>query len=96
VVAGAALGCRPTGLSSATGVVIAADGPSAAYVDTFRLRTAAGEQLEFSVGTLDLSSGGLPAPHLREHLVSGEPITVYYSTDGGTLVAQRYIDAPPS
>jgi hypothetical protein len=58
------------------------------------LRTADGEQLDFTVGTLDLSAGGLPAPHLREHLVSGVPITVYYSTDGGTLQALRYIDAP--
>jgi len=49
----------------------------------------------FDVGTLDLSGGGLPAPHLREHLVSGVPITVYYTFDGNADVAQRYIDAPP-
>jgi hypothetical protein len=77
-------------------VVISADGPSAADVDTFRLRTADGQLLEFNVGPLDLSAGGLPAPHLREHLVSGVPITVYYSNDSGTLVARRYIDAPPA
>jgi hypothetical protein len=76
--------------------VIAADGPTAADVDTFRLRTTQGDQLDFSVGTLDLSAGGLPAPHLREHLVSGVPITVYYTNDDGVLVAHRYIDAPPS
>jgi hypothetical protein len=76
--------------------VISADGPSAADVDTFRLRTVDGQQLEFEVAPLDLSSGGLPAPHIREHLVSGEPITVFYSTESGVLVAHRYIDAPPS
>lgn len=91
-----AVACRPTGLSSATGVVIAADGPSAADVDTFRLRTTDGQLYEFIVGALDLSGGGLPAPHIREHLVSGVPITVYYSTENGTLTARRYIDAPPS
>ncbi len=77
-------------------MVIAADGPSAADVDTFRLRTSDGQLYEFAVGALDLTGGGLPAPHLREHLVSGVPITVYYSNDGGTLTARRYIDAPPS
>lgn len=77
-------------------MVIAADGPSAADVDTFQLRTPDGQLLEFNVAALDLSSGGLPAPHLREHLVSGVPITVFYSTDNGMLVAHRYIDAPPS
>jgi len=65
-------------------------------VDTFQLRTSDGQLLDFEVAALDLSSGGLPAPHLREHLVSGAPITVYYSNDNGTLVAHRYIDAPPS
>ena len=45
--------------------------------------------LQFTVGRLDLSNGGLPAPHLREHLVSGIPITVYYYY--GTEVI-RYID----
>lgn len=44
--------------------------------------------LQFTVGRLDLSNGGLPAPHLREHLVSGVPITVFYY---GTEVI-RYID----
>lgn len=73
----------------ATGVVIAADGPNAAQVDTFSLRTSEGQVLQFTVGRLDLSNGGLPAPHLREHLVSGEPITVYYY---GTEII-RYMDA---
>jgi hypothetical protein len=95
VAAVAAGGCRSTGLSSATGVVIAVDGPIAADVDGFRLRTAEGQLMEFSVGPLDLSGGGLPAPHIREHLVSGVPITVYYATENGSLVAKRYIDAPP-
>ena len=48
----------------------------------------------FQVGTLDLSRGGLPAPHLREHLVSGEPITVEYRVEDGEKVATRYVDAP--
>ena len=62
-------------------------------MDRFSLRTDVGEVLVFQVGTLDLSRGGLPAPHLREHLVSGEPITVEYRTDAGEKVATRYVDA---
>jgi glucose/arabinose dehydrogenase len=73
----------------ATGVVIAADGPSAAEVDRFTLRTADGQALQFTVGRLDLTNGGLPSAHLREHMVSGEPITVYYY---GTEII-RYTDA---
>lgn len=74
----------------ATGVVIAADGPSATDVDRITLRTSDGEILQLTVAVLDLRNGGLPAPHLREHLVSGEPILAfYYGTD---LV--RYVDEP--
>ncbi len=47
------------------------------------MRTNDGQVVAFDVGTLDLSGGGLPAPHLREHLVSGVPITVYYSAENG-------------
>ncbi|MEX2547412.1 MAG: hypothetical protein WD830_06430 [Chloroflexota bacterium] len=89
-------GCRPAvATQSATGVVISADGPDAAQVDHFNLRTNAGQVMTFTVGRLDLASGGLPAPHLREHLVSGVPITVYYLVEDGENVASRYIDAPP-
>ncbi|HUR16671.1 MAG TPA: hypothetical protein VMZ33_05260 [Candidatus Limnocylindrales bacterium] len=44
---------------------------------------------EYSVGTLDLSGGGLPAAHLREHLVSG--IRVRYTTRDNILI--HYVDA---
>ena len=69
--------------------MISVEGPSAAQVDRFSLRTNDGQVLQLTVGRLDVSNGGLPAPHLREHLVSGEPITVFYY---GTEVI-RYIDA---
>jgi hypothetical protein len=64
-------------------------------VTDFTLRTNEGESIVFRVGVLDLAGGGLNAPHLREHLVSGVPITVYYTVENGTNVANRYIDAPP-
>lgn len=76
--------------------MISAEGPDASQVDSFTLRTNEGESVEFTVGRLDLTGGGLPAPHLREHLVSGVPITVYYTVENGTNMATRYIDAPPT
>lgn len=91
-------GCatRPhTPRSTVTGVVIAADGPSAAEVDRFTVRSGDGEVIEFVVGTLEMTNGGLPAPHLREHLVSGEPIAVDYRLEDGQNVAIRYVDAAP-
>jgi hypothetical protein len=44
---------------------------------------------DFTVGRLELTDGGLPAPHLRDHLVSGEPITVFFYGDE----VFRYVDA---
>ncbi len=77
----------------AVGVLTSADGPNLAEVTHFTLRTDAGQEIDFSVGVLDVSDGGLPAPHLREHLASGEPVDVTYHVDGGTNVADRYTDA---
>lgn len=57
------------------------------------MRTADGQILQFTVGRLQLHEGGLPAPHLREHLVSGEPITVFYYGDGESRYITRYVDA---
>ena len=72
-----------------TGVVIAVDGPSAAQVDRITLRGNDGSTTVLTVGALDLTDGGLPAPHLREHLVSGEPITAYSNNN----VLRKYTDA---
>lgn len=76
--------------------MIAVNGPDATNVTDFTMRTSDGESIMFKVGVLDLAGGGLNAPHLREHLVSGVPITAYYlvQPDGSRLV-NRYIDAPP-
>jgi len=76
-------------------VVIAATGPDSTSVTDFTLRSDDGASMQFKVGVLDLAGGGLNAPHLREHLVSGVPITVYYTVENGTNLVNRYIDAPP-
>ena len=76
-------------------MVIAATGPDSTSVTDFTLRSDDGASMQFKVGVLDLAGGGLNAPHLREHLVSGVPITAYYTTDNGVNTMTRYIDAPP-
>ena len=70
-------------------MVILVDGPNPAEVARFSLRTADGRVLDFTVGRLELTNGGLPAPHLRDHLVSGEPITIFFYGDE----VFRYVDA---
>ena len=79
-----------------TGIVISTDGPNVADVQRFSLRTSDGQVINFTVGTLDLSNGGLPAPHLREHMVGSTPTTVWYHVENGQNVATRYTDASPS
>jgi hypothetical protein len=98
ITAGCATGSGPTTapastVLSATGLIIAADGPDAAQVTTFTLQTDDGQRLDFVVGTLDVSDGGLPAPHLREHMAGSTPTTVYYRVEGGQNVAIKYTDA---
>ena len=93
LVALAAVGCQAPQVGSidfvTTGVVIAVDGPNAAQVDRVTIRTDTGSTVSLAVGPLELSNGGLPAPHLREHMVSGEPITAYARNN----VMFRYTDA---
>ncbi len=61
-------------------------------VEGFTVRTDAGTTLQLKVRTLDVSSG-LPAAHLRDHLLSGEPIVVEYRVENGVSVAVRFNDA---
>ena len=92
VVATIVTGCLTQ--QGATGIVTAAIGPDVASVTDFTLRTYDGQTLQFKVGVLDVNNG-LPAPHLREHLVSGLPIFVTYHVDNGVNIATRYTDASP-
>ena len=85
--------CGP-GDSSAVGVVVAVDPSGTLDVSEFTLRTASGESLVFSVGTLELDSGAFPAGHLRQHLATSQPIAVAFRMEDGVRVAHRMVDAP--
>lgn len=81
-----------------TGIVIAATGPDVASVTSFSLRNSDGQVIDFTVGRLDVGDGGLPAPHLREHMLGTTPTIVYYVVQDGRNVAVKYVDAqtPPA
>lgn len=88
-----AAGCGPA-TKSAAGIVVAVDQASLVDVRSFSLRTEAGEVLMFRVGGLDLSSGGFPANHLREHMATAAAVAVAYTDEGGERIAVRLVDAP--
>ena len=73
--------------------MISANGPDAASVTTFTLQTDDGKTINFVVGTLDVTGGGLPAPHLREHMAGSTRTTVSYLVENGQNVATKYTDA---
>jgi hypothetical protein len=78
---------------SATGIVIAVDQPSITEVNSFTLRTDAGEERVFGVGTLDLTDGGFNAGHLREHMATGTKVNVAFELLDGRSVAVKLTDA---
>ena len=48
----------------------------------------------FRVGALDLNSGGFPGTHLREHMITNQPVAVAFDVEGDDRVATRLVDAP--
>jgi hypothetical protein len=61
-------------------------------VESFVLLTDDGERLLFLADPAASFHGG-PLSHIRDHLVSGEPVVVYYEERGDDLVATDVDDA---
>lgn len=96
IIAVVAIGCDglPSGVREETGIVTAVNGPNAAQVDSFSLRTDDGREVTFAVGPLRVGGEAFPAAHLAEHTVSLEPVRVQYVEEAdGRLVALRLTDA---
>ena len=87
-------GVLPSDIREASGTVTRVNGPNAAQVNAFTVRTPDGGQIEFSVGELRVDRDAFPAAHLSEHLVSLEPVRVQYVERDGRNVALRISDAP--
>jgi hypothetical protein len=83
-------------IQTVSGVVISVEGPSLAEVTSFSLRANDGRTMSLLTdATVQANNGGLPLPHLREHLVSGAAITVEFVDPAcaePSLI--RYTDAP--
>ena len=90
----AATAGAPPSARSAVGIVVSVEGTSPGWVERFSLRTEEGRVLVFEVGPLDLSGGGFPAAHLREHQATAAPVAVDYRVEGDRQVATRLRDAP--
>ncbi len=90
----ACTGVLPSDIREASGTVTSVDGPNAAQVDAFTVRTPDGAEIEFSVGELRVDRDSFPAAHISEHLVSLEPVRVQYVERDGRNVALRISDAP--
>lgn len=88
-----AVGCGPA-TKSAAGIVVSVDQASLTDIRSFALRTDTGETLTFRVGDLDISGGGFPANHLREHMATSIAVAVAYTEANGERVAVRLVDAP--
>ena len=82
--------CGGGGDSVVEGRIIAFDG-DLEVVRSFTLVTEDGESLEFVPAPGAAFHGG-PLSHLRDHLVSGERVVVFYVEENGDLVVSSVED----
>jgi len=79
--------------SPVAGIVTSVDASGLTQVKGFTLRSVAGEDLTFAMGTLE-NGDEFPPGHLTEHMASADPILVYFRASDGKLVVYRLEDAP--
>ena len=81
------------GRRQATGIVIDVDAAGLTDVRGFTLRTDAGEEVDYRLGSLE-NGAEFPPGHLVEHVATAEPVLVFYREEGSDRVAFRIEDAP--
>ena len=79
--------------SPVTGVPIHIDAEGFSTVKAFTIRTDAGQEILFRMGTLE-NGAAFPPNHLSEHLAGSTPVRVFFRDKGGELVAYRIEDQP--
>ena len=80
---------------TARGVLLDVVSPCIQQVDSFTLRTDAGQLLTF-VAAPDFNAGATHAMtpgHMRQHMALGDPVTVIFRDDNGVLIALSATDA---
>ena len=78
--------------SPVTGVLVKIDSLGLTKVRGFTLRTDAGAEIPFTIGTLE-NGAEFPPGHLAEHMSTSSPVRVFFRDEGGTLVVYRIEDA---
>ena len=79
--------------SPVIGVPIHIDAEGFSAVRAFTLRTDAGQEILFRMGTLE-NGAAFPPNHLSEHLAGSTPVRVFFREEGGERVAYRIEDQP--
>ncbi len=79
--------------SPIAGVLTSIDATGLTEVHGFTLRTVTGQDLTFTMGTLE-NGDEFPPGHLNEHLAAAAPVLVYFKVQDGKLVVYRLEDAP--
>ena len=82
--------CSGSDQTLITGVVVEFQG-DLVTVESFTVQTPQGERLQF-VPAAD-ADFGFPLPHLKEHMVSSEPVEVRYVDEDDQLIATSVSDA---
>ena len=82
--------CAGSDQTVITGVVVDYQG-DLVTVQSFTVQTPPGERLQF-VPAAD-ADFGFPLPHLKEHMVSSEPVEVRYVAEDDLLIATSVSDA---
>ena len=85
-------GAPAAATSPMTGVPIDIEAAGLSQVTAFTIRTNAGAEQRFLVGTLE-NAVDFPPGHLAEHLATSSPIRVFFRVEGSDLVAYRLEDA---
>ena len=84
---------QPLG-SPVEGVPIDIDAEGFSNVTAFTIRTDAGEELRFTMGTLE-NGAEFPPNHLAEHLAGSTSVRVFFRRVGGEDVVYRLEDSEP-
>lgn len=78
--------------SPVIGRVVVVDSEGLSKVRGFTLRTDAGTELAFVIGSLE-NGAEFPPGHLAEHLATASPVRVFFRETGGARVVYRIEDA---
>lgn len=81
--------------SPVEGVPIDIDAQGFSTVTAFTIRTDAGQELTFMMGTLE-NGAEFPPNHLAEHLAGSTPVRVFFRREGGGDVVYRLEDRGPA